>query len=62
VIKEKVMSIKENDLVKLIGHDEDLFKVIMVSDLGNLMLVKHQTNQLWSAHIDDLAETNLTIN
>ena len=56
------MSIKENDLVKLIGHDEDLFKVIMVSDLGNLMLVKHQTNQLWSAHIDDLAETNLTIN
>jgi hypothetical protein len=56
------MNVKENNLVKLIGHDDDLFKIVMVSDSGNLMLVKHQTNQLWSAHIDDVSEIKPTIN
>ena len=56
------MNIKQDDLVKLIGHDDKVFKVVMVSESGNLMLVKHQTNELWSAHIEDVSETNPTIN
>lgn len=60
--KESQMNIKKNDLVKLIGHDDKVFKVVMASDSGNLMLVKHMTNELWSAHVDDVSETNPTIN
>ena len=60
--KDLQMNIKENNLVKLIGHDDQVFKVVMVSDSGNLMLVKHMTNELWSAHVDDVSETNPTIN
>lgn len=50
------MQYKENDLVKLIGEGEQVFKVVMASESGNLMLVRHNTNELWSAHIDDIAE------
>lgn len=56
------MNIKQDDLIKLIGHDDKVFKVVMASDSGNLMLVKHMTNELWSAHVDDVSEANLTIN
>jgi hypothetical protein len=52
------MQYKENDLVKLIGHEDKIFKIVMASESGNLMLVKHQTNELWSAHVEDIAETN----
>ena len=48
------MQYKENDLVKLIGEGEQVFKVVMASESGNLMLVRHNTNELWSAHIDDV--------
>ena len=54
--KGKNMQYKENDLIKLVDHDDKVFKVIMVSDSGNLMLVKHMTNELWSAHVEDVAE------
>jgi len=56
------MNIKQDDLVKLIGHDDKVFKVVMVSESGNLMLVKHQTNELWSAHVEDVFQPNPTIN
>jgi len=56
------MNIKENNLVKLIGHDDQIFKVVMVSDSGNLMLVKHMTNELWSAHVDNVSDPTATIN
>jgi hypothetical protein len=55
------MKYKENDLVKLISEGEQVFKVVMASESGNLMLVKHQTNELWSAHVEDIAEQNPTI-
>lgn len=48
------MQYKENDLVKLIGEGEQVFKVVMASESGNLMLVRHNTSELWSAHIDDV--------
>jgi hypothetical protein len=60
--KDLQMNIKENNLVKLIGHDDQIFKVVMVSDSGNLMLVKHMTNELWSAHVDDVSDPTSTIN
>jgi len=60
--KELQMNIKQDDLVKLIGHDDKVFQVVMTSESGNLMLVKHMTNELWSAHVDDVSETNPTIN
>jgi hypothetical protein len=60
--KDLQMNIKENNLVKLIGHDDQIFKVVMVSDSGNLMLVKHMTNELWSAHVDDVSDPTPTIN
>ena len=60
--KDLQMNIKENNLVKLIGHDDQVFKVVMVSDSGNLMLVKHMTNELWSAHVDDVSDSTATIN
>lgn len=50
------MQYKENDLVKLIGQGDHTFKVIMASDSGNLILVRHNTNELWDAHVDDVAE------
>jgi hypothetical protein len=50
------MAYRENDLVKLIGQGDQVFKVVMASDSGNLMLVRHHTNELWSAHVDDVAE------
>lgn len=57
------MNLKENDLVKLIGHEDKVFKIVMpISPSGNLMLVKHMTNELWSAHVDDVSEVNPTIN
>jgi hypothetical protein len=56
------MDIKENDLIKLVGHEDKVFRVVMTSKSGNLMLVKANTNELWSAHIDDVSETNVTIN
>lgn len=56
------MNIKEKDLIKLIGHDDKVFQVVMVSDSGNLMLVKHMTNELWSAHVDDVFDPTATIN
>ena len=52
------MQYKENDLIKLTGQGETLFKVVMASESGNLMLVRHNTNELWSAHVEDIAETN----
>jgi hypothetical protein len=52
------MQYKENDLIKLTGQGETLFKVVMASQSGNLMLVRHNTNELWSAHVEDIAETN----
>jgi hypothetical protein len=55
------MQYKENDLVKLIGHEDKIFKIVMASQSGNLMLVKHQTNELWSAHVEDVAEQTPTI-
>ena len=55
------MQYKENDLVKLIGHEDKVFKIVMASQSGNLMLVKHQTNELWSAHVEDVAEQTPTI-
>jgi hypothetical protein len=48
------MQYKINDLVKLIGEGEQVFEVVMTSELGNLMLVRQNTNELWSAHIDDV--------
>jgi hypothetical protein len=60
--KDLQMNIKEKDLIKLIGHDDKVFQVVMVSDSGNLMLVKHMTNELWSAHVDDVSDTTATIN
>jgi hypothetical protein len=60
--KDLQMNIKENNLVKLIGHDDQIFKVVMVSDSGNLMLVKHMTNELWSAHVDNVSDPTATIN
>lgn len=50
------MAYKENDLVKLIGQGDQVFMVVMASNSGNLMLVRHNTNELWSAHVDDVAE------
>jgi hypothetical protein len=50
------MTYRKNDLVKLIGQGDQVFEVVMASDSGNLMLVRHNTNELWSAHVDDVAE------
>jgi hypothetical protein len=48
------MKYKVNDLVKIIGN-EDAFKVVMASETSlNLMLVKCGTNQLWSAHSEEV--------
>jgi hypothetical protein len=55
------MQYKENDLVKLIGHEDKIFRIVMTSESGNLMLVKENTNQLWSAHVEDVAEQTPTI-
>ena len=55
------MEYKENELVKLTGHEDKVFRIVMVSESGNLMLVKHNTNELWSAHVEDVAEHNPTI-
>lgn len=48
------MKYKENDLVKLADQGDTVFKIVMISETGNLMLVRHNTNELWSAHISDL--------
>jgi hypothetical protein len=50
------MTYRKNDLVKLIGQGDQVFEVVMASDSGNLMLVRYNTNELWSAHVDDVAE------
>jgi hypothetical protein len=48
------MQYKENDLVKLTEQGDTVFKIVMISGSGNLMLVRHNTNELWSAHISDI--------
>jgi hypothetical protein len=48
------MKYKVNDLVKIVGHEDKVFRVVMTSESGNLMLVKENTNELWSAHISDI--------
>jgi hypothetical protein len=46
---------KLGDLVRIIGEGNTLFKIVMISKAKtNLMLVRNGTNELWSAHIDDL--------
>jgi len=50
------MIYKENDLVTINGIDDCQFRVVMFSEKSlNLMLNKCGTNQLWSAHFDDVA-------
>ena len=48
------MQYKENDLVKIVDQGDTVFKIVMTSESGNLMLVKENTNELWSAHISDI--------
>jgi ribosomal protein S4E len=51
------MNYKVNDIVTINGIDDCQFRVVMFSEKSlNLMLVKEQTNQLWSAHIDDVTK------
>jgi hypothetical protein len=49
------MNYKVNDIVTINGIDDYQFRVVMFSEKSlNLMLVKIETNQLWSAHVDDV--------
>ena len=51
------MIYKENDLVTINGIDDCKFKVVMFSEKSlNLMLNKCGTNELWSAHFDDVTK------
>lgn len=53
------MQYKVNDLVTINETNEGEFKVVMASEKsGNLMLVKCGTNQLWSAHSDEVTKVN----
>jgi hypothetical protein len=53
------MQYKENDLIKLTGQGETVFRIVMASQSsGNLMLVRENTSELWSAHVEDVAEQN----
>jgi hypothetical protein len=53
------MQYKVNDIVTINGIDDCQFTVVMFSEKSlNLMLVKNETNQLWSAHIDDVTKVN----
>ena len=48
------MQYKENDLVKITDQGDTVFKIVMISKTGNLMLVRNNTNELWSGHISDI--------
>ena len=49
------MKYKENDLVTINGIDDCQFKVVMFSENSlNLMLNKCGTNELWSAHSEEV--------
>lgn len=49
------MQYKENDIVTINGIDNCQFRVVMFSEKSlNLMLNKCGTNELWSAHFDDV--------
>lgn len=53
------MRYKVNDIVTINEINDYKFKVIMVSETSqNLMLVKCDTNELWSAHSDEVAKSN----
>jgi hypothetical protein len=51
------MIYKENDLVTINGIDDCKFRVVMFSEKSlNLMLNKCGTNELWSAHYEDVTK------
>ena len=51
------MQYKEGDLVTINTVSEAKFKVVMASETSsNLMLNKCGTNELWTAHFDDVTK------
>jgi hypothetical protein len=51
------MKYKKGDFIKLLGQGDIQFQIIEIAE-HNLMLVKKDTNQLWSCHPDDINEEN----
>ena len=53
------MNYQVNDIVKINQINDANFKVVMVSEKsGNLMLNKCGTNELWSAHSEEVTKVN----
>lgn len=51
------MQYKENDIVTINGINDCQFKVVMFSEKSlNLMLNKLGTNELWSAHSEEVTK------
>jgi hypothetical protein len=49
------MQFNKGDIVTLVGHSDKVFNIVQASQ-NNLMLVRASTNEIWSAHPDDVAE------